>query len=163
MFDCAVVNASPLIYLSKSGLLNLLELSAHRLVVPRVVLNELSVKEALDGCMQRVLDLPGICVVEAITIPDVIREWDLGPGESAVLAYALNNPGTPAILDDLAGRRCAETLGLPLRGTVGLVLRAKQSGAIPSALETFALLKSNGMYLSDHVINQVLGLVGERI
>jgi predicted nucleic acid-binding protein len=101
--------------------------------------------------------------VEAIAIPDVIREWDLGPGESAVLAYALNNPGTPAILDDLAGRRCAETLGLPLRGTVGLVLRAKQSGAISSALETFALLKSNGMYLSDHVINQVLGLVGERI
>lgn len=58
MTDCAAVNASPLIYLSKSGLLPLLEVSARELLVPRAVVEELGVKEAADGCLQRVLALP---------------------------------------------------------------------------------------------------------
>ena len=41
-------------------------------------------------------------------------------GESTVLAWALAHPGARAIIDDLHGRRCAEALGIPLRGTVGL-------------------------------------------
>lgn len=163
MFDCATVNASPLIYLSKSRLLNLLEVAAGRLVIPRMVLNELSVKEAVDGCLQRVLNMPTIQIVEHIDIPPVIQEWDLGPGESSVLAYAYGNSGTVAVLDDLAARRCAESLGLPLLGTLGLVLRARKSGIIPSAFSAISQLKSNGMYLSDRVINQVLELVDERI
>ncbi len=32
-----------------------------------------------------------------------------------------------------AERRCAEALGVPLGGTVGLVLAAKQAGRVPTA------------------------------
>ncbi len=31
------------------------------------------------------------------------------------------NPGTAIIVDDLAARRCAATLGVPVRGTLGLI------------------------------------------
>ena len=66
--------------------------------------------------------------------------------------------GTRAIIDDLERRRCAEALGIPLRGTVGLVLRARRAGLIDSARER---LHRGGMYLSDRLCTEVPKEVGE--
>jgi predicted nucleic acid-binding protein len=85
----------------------------------------------------------------------------LGDGESSVLAWAYQYPGTEVIVDDLAARRCAAALGLPVRGTLGLVLIAKQRGAITAARPVLERLRQSGMYLSDSVLNQALALVGE--
>ena len=56
---------------------------------------------------------------------------------------------------------CAEALGLPLRGTVGLVLAAKQAGRIVAARPLLEQLRNKGMYLSDAVLNRALRRVGE--
>jgi hypothetical protein len=66
-------------------------------------------------------------------VPEQILGWGLGPGESSVLALAYANRGMEAIIDDLAGRRCASLLGIPVRGTLGIVLAAKKRGFIPQA------------------------------
>jgi len=94
-------------------------------------------------------------------VPPIIQAWDLGPGESSVLAYAYVNAGSIAIIDDLAARRCAEALRIPLRGTLGLVLIAKKRGVLPAARPVLLKLKQSGMYLSDQVLDQVLALIGE--
>lgn len=60
-----------------------------------------------------------------------------------------------------AGYRCATTLGIPIRGTLGLVLTAKQRGEISAARPVLEQLRLSGMYLSDWVMNQALALVGE--
>ncbi|MEY3403806.1 MAG: hypothetical protein RLZZ86_3428 [Cyanobacteriota bacterium] len=52
-------------------------------------------------------------------------------------------------------------LGIPIRGTLGIVLTAKQRGIIRSARPVLEQLRLRGMYLSDKVINQALTLVGE--
>ena len=39
-----------------------------------------------------------------------VLAWDLGPGESAVLELALAVPGSTAVIDDLAARRCAAVI-----------------------------------------------------
>ena len=78
-----------------------------------------------------------------------------------MLAWAHAVPGTLAILDDLAARRCAATLTIPVRGTLGLVLAAKQRGRIPAARPVLESLRASGMYLSDPVLNKALALVGE--
>lgn len=64
-------------------------------------------------------------------------------------------------MDDLLARRCAEALNIPVRGTLGLVLVAKQRGRIPSARAALMQLRTGGMYLSDRVMNEALKLVGE--
>jgi predicted nucleic acid-binding protein len=78
-----------------------------------------------------------------------------------VLAWAHAHPGCEAILDDLAARRCAATFNIPVRGTLGLALIAKQRGRIPSARQVLEQLRQGGMYLSDHVMDEALARVGE--
>jgi predicted nucleic acid-binding protein len=87
--------------------------------------------------------------------------WDLGAGESVVLGWALAHPGVTAVIEDLAARRCAQALRLPVRGTLGLVLTARSRGSIPSARRVLGELREAGMYLSDAVADRALALVGE--
>jgi predicted nucleic acid-binding protein len=78
-----------------------------------------------------------------------------------VIAWAQEHPGAEAIVDDLAARRCAASLGIAVRGTLGLVLLAKQRGRIDSARVLLEQLRQSEMYLSDRVMNRALALVGE--
>ena len=100
-------------------------------------------------------------MVPTITTPDVVSSWDLGAGESAVLAWALAHPGTLAVLDDFAARRCARVLDIQVKGTLGLALLAKRRGRIEMARPLVQELCAAGLYLSDAVIRQALALVGE--
>lgn len=71
------------------------------------------------------------------------------------------HPGTEAVIDDFAARRCAATIGVPVRGTLGIVLEAKQRGIVPSARTIVEQMRQTGMYLSDEIMNQALALVRE--
>ena len=93
--------------------------------------------------------------------PPQVLNWDLGPGESSVLAWCAAHPGALAIVDDLAARRCAARLGIPVRGTLGLILIAKQRGEIAAARPILEQMRKSGMYLSNRVLNQALERVGE--
>ena len=73
----------------------------------------------------------------------------------------MTHPGCFAVIDDLEGRRCAESLGVPLRGTLGLVLRARRQGIIEEARPVVERLRLAGMYLSDWVMDAALAEVGE--
>jgi predicted nucleic acid-binding protein len=52
-------------------------------------------------------------------------------------------------------------LGIPVHGTLGLVLLAKKRGRIEKARPVLDRLRSAGMYLSDRVLDEALKLVGE--
>lgn len=85
----------------------------------------------------------------------------LGLGESAVLALAHTHAGAEVIIDDMAGRLCAASLNIPVRGTLGLVLAAKRNGRIEAARPVAERLLQTGMYLSKRVLDEALNLVGE--
>ncbi len=122
----SVVNASPLIFLSKAEMLHLLRQEGEEVLVPESVVQEI-LKRGRNDVTAKVLESTDwLKTIEVQKIPALIQSWDLGPGESSVLAYAYANPGVTAIIDDGPGRYCAETLGLPLRGTLGLVMIAKK-------------------------------------
>jgi predicted nucleic acid-binding protein len=100
-------------------------------------------------------------VVDPGQTPSNLKNFGLHAGEEAVLAWALANPGTEALIDDRAARRCAAALGIPHRGCLGLVIVAKQLGIIPAARPVLDVLRLAGLRLSDGVANQALGTVGE--
>jgi len=161
MAETAAVNASPLIYLSRAGLLDLLRLAGNEIFVPDVVADEIRVRGPADPTVAALVATPWLRVEKAPPTPPAILAWDLGPGESSVLAFAKARPGCRAVIDDLQGRRCAEAIGVPLRGTLGLVLRAKREGVVPAARPVLDRLRAAGMFLSDTVLNRALATIGE--
>lgn len=86
---------------------------------------------------------------------------ELRSGRIFGVALALKNAKTEAIIDDLAARRCAAALQIPVRGMLGIVLAAKKRGEISAARPLLEKLRQNGMYLSDKILNQALDLIGE--
>ena len=157
----AVVNASPLIFLSRAGLIELLQLISPEVIVPEIVAYEIEMRGKSDLTAQAIANTPWLVVTQTPPVPTQIQAWGLGPGESSVLAWAQAHPGSEAIIDDLAARRCAAAFKIPVRGTLGLALIAKRRGRIPSARKVLEQLRQGGMYLSDHVMEGALLKVGE--
>lgn len=73
----------------------------------------------------------------------------------------LKNFADEVIIDDLGGRKCADSLDIPVRGTLGLVLAAKRRGVIPKARPVIEDMMSAGLYLSKRVLDRALEKVGE--
>ena len=157
--ESPVVNASPLIVLARAGRMELLRSVGDRLLVPDAVAQELTVHSdaathVLDTCSW-------IARIPRESIAPTVAAWDLGPGESAVLSWAAKHPGTLAVIDDYAARKCAAVLRVPVIGTLGLALRAKVRGQVSAARPLVEELRRAGLYLSGALIREALTLVGE--
>ncbi len=159
MVEAPVVNASPLIVLARSKLLDLLQLLGEHVIVPACVVEEVSAHS--DEASRALASQAWLKIVPPQPISDAVAAWDLGPGESAVLAWALSHPGSVAVLDDFAARKCGLALGVAVKGTLGLTLLAKARGRFSAARPIVERMRNAGLYLSDEVIEQVLGMVGE--
>ena len=154
-------NTSPLQYLHQIGQLELLPGLVPRIAVPTAVADKLAEGRRLG------LDLP---VPETLTWVDVRRPRsevvlplaaDLGRGETAVLALALESADAVVILDDSLARRHAEVLGLRLTGTLGVLLDAKRAGMVADVKSLIDELQALGFRLSGHTRDAVLRLAGE--
>ncbi len=161
MIERWVVNASPLIVLSKVGHQHLLTELADEVVVPQAVVDEINAGPADDPARNY---LAGAPLPVLVTVSDpLVQAWDLGAGETAVLSYALNHSGWRAVIDDGAARRCAQALDVQLIGTLGVILRARKADLIPSAASVLKALREHGLRLNDAVIRPALWrTVGER-
>lgn len=98
---------------------------------------------------------------EHLLIPESVAIEIRKKSETSVLAYAYHHPGTEAIIDDLAGRKCALSLQIPVRGTLGIVLAAKKRGLISQARPVLEHLLRSGLYLSQPILDEALRRVAE--
>ena len=161
MAERAVINASPLIFFSRSRHFELLASFADEFWVPEPVAEEILQRGPQDTTAKSIDETPWLITTPVPTpLPTAIIEWRLGVGESAVLALAAEHKVT-AIIDDLAGRKCAASLGITLRGTLGIVLIAKKRGLIPLARPVIEDMMRAGLYLSKKVLDHALQKVGE--
>jgi predicted nucleic acid-binding protein len=150
-----VVNASPLIVLGKVGQLDLLTKLPQRIVVPAAVVTEILAGPEGDAARLAVQAKMFTKVNTPTTVPE-LAAWDLGAGETSVLAYALAHPGYIAILDDGAARKCAKAFGVAMKGTLAVIILAKKRGLIPSAAKVLRAVQEAGLRLDEELIRVVL-------
>jgi len=157
-----ILNASPLIVLARVGQTRLFTALAERVIVPSAVAAEIDAGPD-DDPARAILQARHFEIIAAPPAAPELLNWDLGAGETAVLSVALAEPGWIAILDDAAARKCARSFSLPVKGTLAVVLLARQKGLIPSAVEVLRSIRASGFRLDDRVIEEALAhTVGER-
>jgi predicted nucleic acid-binding protein len=156
-----VVNSSPLIVLSKINQVYLLSELCTEVVIPSGVLREISVAPDNDPAKLWIMNEGATYIREVEQIDPVIAAWDIGLGESHVLTWIYKNPGYEAILDDRAAKTAALALGIPARGTLGVILLAKKEGKVKAARPIFEQLLQVGFRVSTEILESALKLVGE--
>jgi predicted nucleic acid-binding protein len=157
-----IFNASPVILLGKIHQLHLIEALSPEFRIPSAVIEEIGAGCSDDPAVKW-LKKPSIAdhIVDAPTAPFFLIQWDLGAGETAVLSLALTEIGSVAVLDDLAARKFAQTFQVPLVGTLGLLVRAKNAGLVDRIAPHVQSLQSVGANLSHTVISSALVLANE--
>ncbi|HXU45119.1 MAG TPA: DUF3368 domain-containing protein [Thermoanaerobaculia bacterium] len=159
MVEVLVADTSALIYFFHLKRLDLLSALSAEVLIPRRVLEELASGSEGDLLASEVRRR--FVVVLAAELTPAMIEWGLGQGESHVLAVASARPGSEAVLDDRQARRRAVSIGVPVVGTLGLILRAKQRGLISAARPLVEELVRRKAFLSSELIAAALGRVGE--
>lgn len=146
----AAIDASPLIYLTKIGRLDVLA-QYEEILVPPEVLAEIE-RGRQTGHMEA-LEIRRLVEGGRLRVRKGGRphaEWNLDPGETAVLTLALRARVDEVVTDDRAAIAVAKYLGLRPVSVPFLLLRERRSGRMTQeAFEgTLRRLLSAGYYLS---------------
>jgi predicted nucleic acid-binding protein len=104
-----------------------------------------------------------------VTLPTWVREHTLtqpighqilrtalGPGESEAVSLALEISAQWVILDERPARRLAQALGLPVIGTLGVLLASKRRGFLPAVRPCVDALVNFGFHISPGIYDLVL-------
>lgn len=85
----------------------------------------------------------------------------LDQGEAEVLALGVEQGARLVVIDERKGRQYAKRLGLPLTGTLGLLLVAKEKRLITQVAPYITRLETAGLYFHPTLVRRVLVLAEE--
>ena len=156
-----IVNSTPLIALAKSDQLALLQRMYGRILIPQAVWQEVTEKD--DIAAQRIKAARDWIEVRRVD-PDQDRRMyraKLHEGEVEVMLLAQEIGADLVIIDDAAARRTAEYLDLPPTGTLGVLVKAKQSGSLAAVMPVIRQMEHNGIYFSKPLKELIQKLSGE--
>ena len=159
----AISNTSPILYLHRIGALEWLPQLFDEFWAPAAVVTELEEGRRYGYEVPDFTLLPWVQIVEPRSIPAEWLALDLGRGELAAMAMAMENPDRIVLLDDALARRTAQTAGLQVWGTLRIMLEAKSHGITATIKPWAQRLADAGLWFSDDLRARVLALAGESI
>jgi predicted nucleic acid-binding protein len=153
-----VADSSPLIYLSRLGVLHVLTALFDDVVVPRAVW-----AEAVEGRPSAV----GIDMLRQANwlrvVDNPVPESDLGldPGETVAILVAESLHADLLLIDERIGRKVAQERGLAVRGTLGVLVQARQADLVPALKPVLDAPIAEGFRIAPALIREALAYVGE--
>lgn len=156
-----VVDTTPIIALSLANRLDLFQTLYRQVVIPPAVRAELAAGgEHRPG----LAELAAASWIKTVELDDPGRGdllADLDRGEAEVIALAQERKARLVVIDERLGRQQARRLGLPVTGTLGLLLRAKEDGQLTAVRPLVDTLQEGGIYLGARLVEEALRLAGE--
>ena len=153
-----VTNTTPLIALAAAtGGLDVLRHLYDRVVVPMEVQTELL---AAGPYATGVAAFEQAHWLDRQPVPVSVSAYlgnTLDLGEASVIQTALNLKLSLVCIDETVGRRVARLTGLTLTGSIGILIKAKQTGFDVSMEEAISRMRQHGIWLSESVIAFALG------
>lgn len=146
-----ICDTGPLLHLTEAGAIHLLQL-AGEVIIPPIVDKEF--RENAPG-----IKLPDwILTVDLDTaFTKKARDWSkhIHAGESAAIALSLQTQADWLLSDDAGARQFAESLGLEVHGSIGLLLWGAATGHIANrdeALQLLDALAASSLWISNRVV-----------
>ena len=81
----------------------------------------------------------------------MILEMDLDSGEASAIALSMSIRNSLLIVDELKGRKIAKKLNLRYSGTLGLILKAKQVGIIPTIAPVLQKIRKTNFWVAEEL------------
>ena len=146
-----VLNTSPIIVLVRPGLLRKVLDLFNDVEVPNGVLVEVERKKN-----EVYRELMGVIGEGKIRIGEVVKSFPrLGLGESSAIFLALNE-GKIVVLDDKKARKLARDLGLEVIGTLSILKRLYEKGALAEQPSTiYRRLIEIGFYVDKKLFDKI--------
>ena len=157
----AISNTSPLLYLYRIAAIDWLPRLFDEVWTPEAVCNELRTGRNKGYDVPNPDEYTWLQVVNPKAMPSEWLALDLGVGEIAAMALALENPSRIVLLDDMLARRTAQVAGLQVWGTLKVLLEAKSQGLVSEIEPYITKLSEAGMWVSSEVRQRILRLAGE--
>jgi predicted nucleic acid-binding protein len=157
-----VANTTPLIALSHVGHLSVLKRLYGEIIIPEAVYKELSVKQE-SVCKKAVDSSLDWIKVERIQnkMAKAMYKTQLHEGEVEVMILSQEVTADVVIIDDANAKKYAKYLGLPVTGTLGVLIKAKREGYIDELKPILYQMTEHGIYLSPKLIELCLKQVEE--
>ncbi len=156
-----ISNTSPIQYLYQADLLEMLPTLYGAVIIPGAVAQELAAGREAGVSLPDPSELAWITIERPAESTLLRIVADLGPGEREVIALGLRSPDSLLLLDDGVARRCAKHLNLRVTGTLGVLLKAKNIGCLPSVRPVLDRLDALRFRLDPATRAAVLRLAGE--
>ena len=156
-----VSNTTPIISLLKIDKLHVLKELYGVIYLPLEVFNEIEAGKNKDFYVD-------LSKFEWIKIQKIKNKkslsyfLDLDKGEAEAIVLATEIGADLIILDETLGRFHAKHAGLKVTGTLGILLKAKQLGFVSELKSLLLELRIKGIWLSDHLIEEMLKLANEK-
>ena len=156
-----ITDTSPIQYLYQTNLLGLLPTLYGQIILPQAVADELAQGQSQGVALPDPASLSWLTIrpvqesIPALSVPE------LGAGEREALTLALEIPDSLVLLDDALARRYARQLNIIFTGTLGIILKAKQSGYIETVAPVLDQLDALGFRLDPGTRATVLKLAEE--
>jgi predicted nucleic acid-binding protein len=160
----AVFNSSPIIFLTKLGIIEPALGLFERIDIPSLVYSE--IRQQQDASAEAVEDLirrKRVSVLKAENERFVnALNRRLGKGEAEAIALYIETGSDLVILDDHAARAEAMRLGLAVKGTLGIIRRLIENGAFKSDLEElFIKLKGMGFRIKAEIFWEIFSEIDQ--
>lgn len=152
-------NTTPIIALSSIDCLHLLPKLFGKIHLVTEVIDECSVGGSIS--VPKLLEIDWIKPVQSSPIQYSSVLLELDKGKKHTLDMASKYQADWVIIDEKIGRNMAEYLGLHVTGTLGILLKAKQQGLIPSFIESVKAMQNQGIYFHEALLQKLAKTVAE--
>ncbi len=85
----------------------------------------------------------------------------LDPGEATSIALASEHEESLLIIDEIKGRKVAKEMGIPLTGSLGVLIAAKNKGHLKAVKPVLEKIQETNFRISKELIKRVLQKVKE--
>lgn len=131
--------------------------------MPSAVATELETGRAQGYNTPDMTSYAWVKIMEANPPPSEWLSLDLGAGELAALALALQHRDRVVLLDDALARKLAQAANLQVWGTLRILLEAKTQELTPTIKPWLTALAAAGMWLSQDIQRRILALANEEL